>query len=107
MSMMVAMVPTANFGEILYIPVDGVLQVFEKNADPLVLLGNQPGKLVLLHVGKDVHAHFRATEDGTPNVRATVVLSRLTDVHVAFTGPVVFSGLTGPVIYEIVDQLSR
>lgn len=106
MSMMIAMVPTSNIGEVLYIPPDGVLQVFQRDVDPVRLLTG-PGKYVCVHVGPKVHLHFRATDDGTPNPRATTVLAGLTDVHMGFTGPVVFDGLGGERIYEVIQQLSK
>ena len=102
---LVTMVPTAGFGEVLYVPPDGVLQVFQKEVEPFTLLTN-PGKYICVHIGK-AHAHFRAIDEGVPNPRATTVLSGLTDVHVAFTGPVVFTGLTGDRIYQLVQQLSK
>lgn len=106
MSMMVAMVPTANIGEVLYIPTDGVLQVFAYGVEPISLLTN-PGKYVCVHVGSRVHLHFRATDDGPPNPRAAAVLARLTDVHMGFTGPVIFDGLPGELIFDIIQTLSK
>lgn len=101
----VHMMPTSDFGEVLYVPPDGVLQVFQKEVEPFSLLTG-PGKYVCVHVGKHVHAHFRATDEGVPNPRATTVLVGLTEVHMVFTGPVVFDGLTGERIYELIQQLS-
>jgi len=104
-SMMWVMVPTSRIGEVLYIPPDGIVQVFEREVDPVNLLTG-PGKYVCVHIGSKVHAHFRATDDGVPNPRATRVLVGLTEVHMGFTGPVVFVGLTGERIYEVIQQLS-
>jgi hypothetical protein len=98
--------PTADFGEVFYVPPEGVLQVFQKEVEPHRLLTG-PGKYVVVHVGKNIHAHFRATDDGAPNPRATTVLVGLTEVHMGFTGPVVFDGLTGDRIYELIQQLSK
>lgn len=106
MRMMVSMVSTSKIGEVLYVPVTGILQVFEKGADPVSLLKGS-GKYVCVHVGKQVHAHFRATDDGEPNPRATQVLAGLTEVHFGFTGPVVFDGLTGEHIFEVIQQLNE
>jgi hypothetical protein len=104
--MMWAMVPTTNIGEVLYVPPDGPLQVFQRSVDPVSLLTGS-GKYVCVHVGSRVHVHFRATDDGVPNPRATAVLAGLTEVHMGFTGPVVFDGLTGDRIYEVIQQLSK
>ena len=106
MSMMIAMVPTKNIGEVLYVPPAGVLQVFAKDVDPVELLTG-PGKYVCVHVGTKVHLHFRATDDGQPNPRATTILAGLTEVHMGFTGPVVFDGLDGQRIFEVIQQLSK
>lgn len=100
------MVPTKNIGAVLYIPPDGLLQVFQDHVDPVGLL-NGPGKYVCVHVGTKVHVHFRAEDDGTPNPRATVVLAKLTEVHMGFTGTVVFDGLDGRQIVEIIQELNR
>lgn len=103
---MVTMRPTSDFGEVLYVPPDGVLQVFQKEVEPHTLLTG-PGKYVCVHVGQHVHAHFRATDDGVINPRATTVLVGLTEVYMTFTGPVVFDGLTGDRIYTLIQELSK
>jgi len=103
---MVSMVRTDKIGELLYIPTEGVLQVYQREVDPVSLL-TDTGKYICLHVGHHLHVHFRATDQGATNLRAQTVLSLYTDVQVQFTGPVLFDGLPGDHIFEIVSFLSQ
>jgi hypothetical protein len=102
----IGMARTSHIGEVLYIPIAGVLQVFQRDVEPFSLL-NDSGKYICVHVGSKVHVHFRAVENGVPNTRAAYVLATLTDVHMVITGAAVFDGLGGDRIYEIIQTLSK
>ena len=103
---MVSMVRTDQIGEILYIPIQGVLQVFQYEVDPISLLTGS-GRYACLHVGKRAQVHFRISEDADPNVRASEALHLLSNFNMVFTGPVVFTEIEGDHVYQVIQQLSK
>jgi hypothetical protein len=100
----VVMTRTDRMGEVLYVPPGGVLHVFERSVEPAGLLTGT-GKYVCLHVGTGMRVHFRANEFGPENPRAQRILAAYTDVEVKFVGSVVFDGMPGDRIYEIIQSI--
>ncbi len=103
---MITMVRTDRLGERLLIPATGLIQVFATEIDPVSLLTG-PGRYACLHVGRTGEVHFRVAEGAPLNPRASEALALLTDVSMVFSGNVVFTGVPGDRVYEVVQQLSK
>lgn len=94
-----------TLGDTLYIPVDGLVQVFMYEIDPTSLL-NGPGRYARLHTGTG-DVHFRINESAPINPRAGTVLTLLSKFSMTLSGDVVFTEIPGDGVYRLLQQLDK
>lgn len=108
-------IPLAPDQHLLLIPVSGLIEVFhtDKRIDiPATLtMRNATGSYMAMDMTRDGDllgtAHWCVDADAPWNARARDAMSALTSIHMIFTGPVMFTGLTETTVAEIVAELSR
>jgi hypothetical protein len=104
--MMVSMTRSDRLGDTVLIPVDGLVQVFLHEVDPTDLLPGS-GRLGRLHVGRTGGVHFRIDEGAAINPRAQAALVFLAQCHMTLTGSVVFTGIPGDGVYQLIQHLDK
>jgi len=93
----------------LVIPPEGIMQILHhQSTDPeQVLRALFPTEAPYVSVGfHDGKAGFFPLLDAPTNPRAREALRILTDAHMVFTGPVIFTGVPSEQLGEVVATLS-